>query len=568
MEERAESSTQRLWQTLSLNRPAGAKPLVKRIETLMLARVFMISAIVFGLILIEWTQLPAFSPAQRRELFFLMLAAYSLNLASLFPLRLFPHRARLQGYLQLTLDICLCAVMIYGSRGIEGPFLFLYSLCLFAGAHLYQRSGAWFSAILAIGALILQCIYDASLIELSRPNAWLQLRSVFITGLMNVGALCCIATLTSHLSGQLTKIDQRLLFARRDLAELQGLTREVLTGMENGLIVFSARGETLLSNPAATSLLELSPKSLQSPVLMTLLSKEQWARFERGEKLEPWERDRVLSTGQRQTLHFSLSALPDLGGMEERWLLLIQDLSELRFIELEMRRSERLAAIGGVAAGLAHEIRNPLAGISSGVQLLKRKEVGEDPQRLQLYEIIDRELKRLSELTQEFLDFARPRPPTRTMTDLGDVFRALQPLSPIPLTLEAPDALKLMIDPDQFKQLAWNLIQNAVEAGSDKLEVRIEGCTADEGKTTERALVSFRDWGSGIPVELQRQIFEPFFTQCARGTGLGLALAQQISHAHSGELSVESPPAEGGGGSRFVLSLPLRLPPSAREEAH
>ena len=232
--------------------------------------------------------------------------------------------------------------------------------------------------------------------------------------------------------------------------------------------------------------------------------------------------------------------------------------SDLTQLEAEVRRSQRLADLGSLAAGLAHEIRNPLASMSGSIELLRGcVRPGGDEARLM--EIVLREAGRLNELVTQFLAFARPAPPRRRHTDLAalldetlSVFRNDPQAAGVRIEARLEPAAA-DCDPDQMRQVIWNLLSNAAQAlaaagrqGGGALRIR---CSA----TPEGAVIEVEDDGVGMTPEELNGIFIPFFTTKARGTGLGLATVHRIVDAHGGVIRVAS---QHRAGSRFTVVLP------------
>lgn len=237
---------------------------------------------------------------------------------------------------------------------------------------------------------------------------------------------------------------------------------------------------------------------------------------------------------------------------------LAQRESDLTEMEAQVQRSQRLADLGTLAAGLAHEIRNPLASMTGSIELLRASaSAGEDERRLM--GIVLREAERLNELVAQFLVFARPAPPRRRPTDLAalldetlSVFRNDPQAAGVAIS-PALEAAPADCDPDQVRQVVWNLLTNAAQAlgagassGGGGIRVR---CRAG----AEGATVEVEDDGPGVAPEDLGRIFLPFFTTKARGTGLGLALVHRIVDAHGGTIRVAS---ERGKGTRFTVVLP------------
>ncbi|MEJ0069467.1 MAG: ATP-binding protein [Pseudomonadota bacterium] len=236
-------------------------------------------------------------------------------------------------------------------------------------------------------------------------------------------------------------------------------------------------------------------------------------------------------------------------------------LEDLHSLEAQLRRRDRLSALGEVAVGIAHEVRNPLGVISTSAELVKKR--GElSPSDVKLLGYVIDEVRRINNLITEFLSFAKPNPPMLVPLKPIDVIKRVAEFCEpelsrhgIALTIEdeAPGAL-IDGDQDQLYQVSLNLILNAIDAMADGggLIIRLF-------RTGGQLMIAFRDTGPGVPPDLQERVFNPFFTTKPNGTGLGLAKAYTILESHHGRIECSSPP---GGGATFMLMLPL-LPPSA-----
>jgi two-component system sensor histidine kinase PilS (NtrC family) len=253
-------------------------------------------------------------------------------------------------------------------------------------------------------------------------------------------------------------------------------------------------------------------------------------------------------------------------------------------MEQELRRSERLAAVGEMAARMAHEIRNPLASISGSVQLLQGTGVapGPDPAQDKLMGIVVREVDRLNDLIGDFLRYSRPAPLSLEPVRLGDLVREVvgigegRSAQEVRLELGLDETVVVNGDPAQLKAVAWNLWNNALEAmeGKGTLRIRVglrsDGGTSQGERLPDRnagvtrdavdtrpgglAVLEFEDSGPGMSPELQDRIFEPFFTTKQDGTGLGLAVVRQIVEQHGGSIEIAS---EVGRGTCFRVLIPL-----------
>jgi two-component system sensor histidine kinase PilS (NtrC family) len=237
---------------------------------------------------------------------------------------------------------------------------------------------------------------------------------------------------------------------------------------------------------------------------------------------------------------------------------------ELRAMEQHVKRVEKMAAVGEMAAGLAHEIKNPLASITGAIQLL-RDDLRPDPDHDRLMHIVLREADRLSSLVGSFLLYARPPSGKSEAIDLVKAVRETAELfgkkgaldGRIELTVTAQPGIWIAMDPAHLKQVLWNLLINAAEAIEASGVIRIELSILKD----RLACLRVCDSGGGIPADIFKSIFDPFFTTKASGTGLGLSIVQRILDAYGCRLDVESTP---GRGSTFsVCFRQIQIPAAA-----
>jgi signal transduction histidine kinase len=223
---------------------------------------------------------------------------------------------------------------------------------------------------------------------------------------------------------------------------------------------------------------------------------------------------------------------------------------QLTVAEAAVRRSERLAALGQLSAGLAHELRNPLGSIKGSADLLARSASHNDPMAKELAGIISAEVDRTNSLVTRFLDFARPLEPRRESTDVtGVIDRAVVRAKVDAVRDYSPSLPRLAIDPELMEQVFLNLVTNASQASAPGAPITIRTREVDD-----QAEVSVIDRGCGIPPDKIETIFNPFVTTKQGGVGLGLAIVAKIVDGHGGKMSVESEP---GKGSTFRVLLPI-----------
>lgn len=243
-------------------------------------------------------------------------------------------------------------------------------------------------------------------------------------------------------------------------------------------------------------------------------------------------------------------------------IVTVQDRTELRRLERQVRRAQRLAALGTMAAGVAHEVRNPLAGIRGAAQLAGKR-VGHDPKLTQYVDLIMSEVERLDGIVEQLVRFASPQKPSRKRASLRDVAehalslvrRQAEQVSVACAAEEPTPVPAVSVDTHQLTQVFLNLYLNAIQAMPDggRLTVRV---LLDSGPRPgeQVAVAQVQDTGNGIDRRTLDKLFTPFFTTKAEGTGLGLAIAHRIMEEHGGGLDVVSAP---GAGSTFYVSVPI-----------
>jgi len=300
-----------------------------------------------------------------------------------------------------------------------------------------------------------------------------------------------------------------------------------------------------------------------SPDLRELISAEK-------PLMEPFRFDRECrrKDGGALVLGMTVSPLKNENGQQIGGVWIFQDLTRIRKMELEIEHKKRLATIGEMAAGMAHEIRNPLASLSGSMQVLSRDPRLDDEESHRLMEIALRETERLNGIITAFLLYARPSPLNKKRWDINQLVRdtlsllrqgnEYQENIDIQSNL-APGGLEAVVDADQIRQVFWNLSINACQAmpQGGRLTVTTRHVTIRPDKRSPESAwveVTFSDDGHGIQKEHMDKIFYPFFTTKDRGSGLGLSIVHRVIDTHQGRVHVESQPGEG---TRFILLLPV-----------
>lgn len=343
---------------------------------------------------------------------------------------------------------------------------------------------------------------------------------------------------------------------------MKSYTQHVVDSMVNGLISLDTQGKIVTMNQQAHHILDVPPeeriegKSLSN--VMNFNNVNLFNDLKQGEQI--LEEEFPCETASQKMLPLSLSAsmLTDDDGNQLGTVLLFRDLSDVKALQEQVKRTERLASVGQLAAGVAHEIRNPLGALKGFLQYFQRKLdlQGQDKTYLT---VMMSEVDRLNTVVSNLLEFARPREPERELNDVHELvehvltlikgdFQAKEVQLHAGLKEQLP---QIYLDRDQITQVLLNILMNALQSTDSGGGVSL---AADVRHNMNQLELRVSDSGEGIAPEELSQIFDPFFTTKKRGSGLGLAIAHTIIENHHGEITVES---EEGKGSTFRIFLPL-----------
>ncbi len=516
----------------------GDAALHRKLVWLTFFRLISVTVLLGGTVVVSWKSgeaEQAFTP----PLYGLVIGTYLAALASAWWLRL-GRPLRPLALTQIAFDVATATAVVAFTGWTESVFVFMFSLGIVNGSILLYRRGA----VTALG-LALVAYLGPELLRAPRLSAvpWPLL-------FVHAGAFAATAALASYLAEQLRQTGERLAEREGDLAAITALHESIVQSVTSGLLTLDGAGRVTFLNRAAEQMLGLGrTEVLGQPA-------ERWFGALRGD-VARGEADLVTPAGETLRLGYSTFPLVGRKGAALGTAVIFQDLTQLRIMEERLDRSERLADLGQLSAGLAHELRNPLASMMGSVELLRSAGLRDDDRRL--LDIVLREGGRLGQLVTEFLAFARPGTLRREPVDLAVlVAQTLEAFSNDPaaagVTLErALSPAPVRGDPDQLRQVLWNLLINAAQAlaapGRAGGTIRV-GCgpVRDGG-----ADLTVADDGPGIDPADRARLFTPFFTTKPAGTGLGLATVHRIVDAHGGALSVDSAP---GQGARFTVHLP------------
>jgi two-component system sensor histidine kinase HydH len=357
-------------------------------------------------------------------------------------------------------------------------------------------------------------------------------------------------------------IVQNYYLVDRTLARMKTYTENVVESMADALISIDQEKKIVTLNRRAAEILGGTERELKGQQIAEVLGQqvEDLLRWEepkliiRGQEIEVNHR-----SGKEIPLSLSVAPLKDEMGREMGSVLLLRDLREIRDLQEKVRRSERLASLGRLAAGVAHEIRNPLSSIRGFAQFFMQRFKGQEKEQ-EYSSLMVKEVDRLNRVITELLDFARPKEPHREPHSLESILEhSLKLLEPelvrkkVKIEKEyQPNLPSVLVDRDQFSQAFLNLLLNSLESMGDDGKIKIV-LEKENGKDSLK--VSITDTGRGIPQGDLGKVFDPFFSTKRKGTGLGLAIVHQIIEQHRGDIMVES---REGSGATFQITLPLK----------
>jgi len=531
----------------------------RRLTYLMLFRVGVVT-LLLGLTVIS--ELASATAAQPRFNWFLTLIVSTYTLTILFALWL-PRstRAASLAATQVVADLLMTTALVYLTGGAESGFAFMYVLVIVGASFVLDGR----AILVAVAAVLLLGAVSALPYVLGMPATAGHIRETVRTFGYNAVSFAATGALAGRLTVELQRASESATSTGHRLRDLAALHLDVIRSLTSGLVTI-VDGQVVTFNIAAESILGIDAGvAVGQPattILPWLTGMGDTAQGRRSEALHEHPDGTVVPLG------VSISPLVDAEGAISGRIVNFQDLTELRRMEVEVARAERLAAIGRLAASLAHEIRNPLAAISGSIELLQQI-AGSDETNRELMAIVLREVSRLNELVTGMLDFARPaRPqlqPVELSQTIGELLRVLEndkDLEHAHAELGPSDPAWVNADPGQLRQVLWNLVRNAAQASPPgaAIDISLGSDHDDDGDNSEMIRLEIRDHGSGIPPELRSRIFEPFFSTKQGGSGLGLATVHRIVEEHKGHITLETPPD--GVGTSVVVRLPRRDAPT------
>jgi two-component system, NtrC family, sensor histidine kinase PilS len=472
-----------------------------------------------------------------------------------------------QADVQLVIDTLLVSAFIVVTGGVTSYFSLLYVLPIIAAGSLLLRRGA-------VTVAVLSALLFAALVLFQYQGHFRNLENWVVTAAplpsarvafylvgIDILAFLAVGVLAGSLAERLRRVGARLESASTEIASLQAFNQDIIDSLTSGLVTtdvggrilsFNRAAETITGHTASAVLARDVGEVLQLPdeIRRLIASDLDGAPSRRADFLYPARTGRTIEIGM--AIAHLLTPGETVG-----YLITFQDITDAKRLERDARLKQRLAAVGEMAAGIAHEIRNPLASMAGSIQIL-REELTLSDDQAQLMDIVLRESNRLNSTIRSFLDYARPQPAAVERLDLGRIVADTAMLLRRSGDLQAGHAIDVDVpaDPVWFeadeghvRQILWNLATNGLRAmpssGRLRMAVVAERSARPPGDRTDAGLASsvvieVQDEGVGIAPEELDGIFQPFHGRFAHGSGLGLAIVHRIVSDYNGEIQVAS----------------------------
>lgn len=482
-------------------------------------------------------------------------------------------------------DLFLVGGIIYTTGGTESPVSFLFLLVIIVASFIFSRAGCYLTASGA--SIIYGLLIDLEYYGIIHPRYLFHQPDNLIEGgyafyliFLNIGSFYSVAYLSGLLNQRLRAVKKELAVASKNLVELQAFHANVVQDMGSGLITTDASGRITSMNRAAEEITGYYlEESLDQP-LDALLSVATFKNLLKQVNSIPLpfqtEGPCEHKDGKTILIRMKVSRFSGPDDPGKGFICVFEDLTEFQEMREKISQAEQLAAVGRFSAGLAHEIRNPLASLSGSIQMLSKSLDLENYHR-KLMEIVMREADRLNSILTDFLNYSQPRKNRKTLVDLTQLIEDVRMLIKHSEDFSAThqiafhsdaDHLVINADEEELKQVVWNLcingLQSMDEGGNLKIGLeKVPSFRAVNFQSDKRGYVlTIEDEGCGIPADQLKKIFDPFNTTKENGVGLGLATVYRIVQQNEGAIEVTS---KEGQGTKFSIYLPRGVATSEQE---
>jgi len=503
----------------------------------------------------------------------LIVLTYAITIAYAVTLRYLTQPTALERFAsgQLGADLLLETFLVAKTGGVVSPFSVLYVVTVALASLILRRRGGLLTA--GVSVILFGLVTNVQLYGLFASSGWLppsrlSVTETFYAFVLHGLAMIAVGLLSGTLAEQLRRADLSRVETERGLSRLQAFHENVVQSISSGLFTTDSVGRITSFNLAAQEATGYTLEAVLNRLWWEVFDWQQGDLFRMDQTAltgpHRFEAEGRRADGNRLVLGMTLSPLTEHGA-QTGLVGVFKDLTQIRDMEEEMRRKEWLATLGEMSAGMAHEIRNPLAALAGAMQML-RKDLPVEDSDVRLMDIAIREANRLDAIVTEFLLYARPPALNLKEADLNQLLAETLALTRHEararsnLTISSrlsDDPMTAQVDQDQIKQVFWNLAMNAFEAmpSGGQLTIATSRRWVGSGNRTGQVIeILFQDTGEGIRKEALDKIFLPFFTTKMKGSGLGLAAVHRIVDLHGGWIRVES---QEGKGARFAVCLPV-----------
>ena len=537
--------------------------ITQKIQTLIIGRLM----VTFVLLVASWVwnsgRLVLSIEKYPRGLLLVFLISVGLTIAYFFILRLSKNYLW-QVRVQFLLDAFLITWLVWRTGDLTSPYIPLYIVTIAASSVFVSSRGTLLiAAICAFLFLSLSASTTLALLEsygtITESSRLVQILAFHLLAFLVVGLLASRLSKSSASGEQLKE-------TTKTLANLRVLHERIVESIRSGLVTTDLEGNIYTFNQTAAEITGFKADEMRGKSIYTLFGNiklpiaDSLDATEIGDQPPRFQTDLITPDGFAVHVGYGISPLFSETGEKTGLILTFQDLTDIRSMEENVRRKDRLAAVGRVAAGLAHEIRNPLGAMRGAIQVLQLNTPPESS-NASLMDIVLRESDRLNSIITNFLSYARPRVSNFSETDVrqavSDTFTLLKHSPEIKehhiLEADLPEhPVIISADQTQLQQIFWNLARNAVGAMPDggSLTIKLEQLNP------KRIKLVFKDTGSGMPASQVERLFEPFSTSTTGGTGLGLSIVYQIVRDHNGTINIRSLENEG---TTITVELPTEI---------
>jgi len=554
------------------DRDLDQKESLSRLQLLMFLRVGFVSLLLGVAIVIQVRETKTYFGEILNAHYFLIALIYFLTFIYIVALKYIKNLFKF-AYLQLLIDTIFITAIIYTTGGIESIFSFLYLLNIISGGIILYRYGGMIIA--SFSSILYGAFLDLSYYGLINPIGYrfpyiqeYQRSEIFYMILVNVAAFYLVAFLSGFLSEQIQKSRAEVKAKQKDIVDLEMLKENIIQNISSGLVALDERNKIIVFNRGAEVIFKIDSKNAIHkdisdiiPHIMPYLKIHSPHKFS--------QLSYKGKEGQQIDLLLNISPLKEYDGSNKGKILVFQDTTRIREMEQEVKRMEDMAMLGELAAGIAHEIRNPLASISGSIQVLNDSLSKEETHiNRRLIEIVLREVSRLDHLVNDFLQFARPQrieieefELNQLIMDTLYLFQNSQSWSEhLDIDTKIMSPLTIKSDPHQLKQIFWNIFLNASEAmpkgGLISINAQEETNFKSSSESVESVRIKIEDNGPGLDPKIAKEIFKPFSTTKKDGSGLGLAIVKRLVEGLGGKVSGENSASEG---TAITIRLPVSI---------